>query len=173
MRDFALFINGIYDSVLEEIRQIQSVLPEHILSLQPHKGERIVELNNSPPSVEDPMRLFMSTTSDLNSVHYRAEIVGWDDKTVLTGEKRQAIERILKALQPGEGGLYDAAKNPDRPSRNLIHIWRLTKLDPPFPASHLLNIRGETRLGGRERAGGWVYVHREPVPVEPEEQATG
>jgi hypothetical protein len=36
MRQQALFINGIYESVAEEISKIQSALPEEILFLQPH-----------------------------------------------------------------------------------------------------------------------------------------
>jgi 5-methylcytosine-specific restriction enzyme A len=170
MRESALFINGIFESVLKEIWRIQSVLPEQILFLQPYKGQPIVELRHLPPSVDDPMRLFLSITTDLNNVHYGAEIVGWDDKNILAGEKRRVIEEILAAFQKGEeGGLYDLAKDRERPSQNLIHIRRLKKLDPPFPVSHLVKTREGTPLQNRNTPGGWAYVHKDPVPAEPEE----
>jgi hypothetical protein len=37
----ALFLNGVYEGVLEEILQVQAHLPEQIMFLQPHKGEAI------------------------------------------------------------------------------------------------------------------------------------
>lgn len=58
MRQQALFINGVYRSVLEEILATQSVLPEQILFLQPFGPRAILGLQHSTPSVDDPMRLF-------------------------------------------------------------------------------------------------------------------
>ena len=40
----ALFINGVYESVLEEICRTQSVLPDQILFLQPYSSRPIVDL---------------------------------------------------------------------------------------------------------------------------------
>jgi hypothetical protein len=36
LKPIALFMNGVFESVLEEILQIQSVLPEQIMFLQPY-----------------------------------------------------------------------------------------------------------------------------------------
>jgi hypothetical protein len=173
VRQQALFINGVYESVLEEILKTQSVLPEQILFLQPYGPRPILDLQHSPPSVDDPMRLFLSTTDDLGHVRYTAEIVGWDDKTLLTGERRAAIERVLNALQPGEHGLYDASRAPGGKSINLIHIRRLKRFDQPFPVQRLLKVYGGGPLLPRTQAGGWAYVWAELAPEHPEEDAGG
>jgi hypothetical protein len=85
MKTEALFLNGVYEAVLQEILAVQAELPEQIMFLQPYKGEAIAKLRDNPPSVDDPMLLLMSLTGDLPTVHYRAEIVGWDDKRHLDG----------------------------------------------------------------------------------------
>lgn len=71
----ALFINGVYEGVLEEIMQVQEVLPEQILFLQPYKSQIMVDLEIFPPTINDPMTLFLSTTTDLPTVRYQAQIV--------------------------------------------------------------------------------------------------
>ena len=80
VREEAIFINGVYRGVIEEILLVQEHVPEHIMFLQPHSAERIVHLADHPPSVEDRVRLFLSTTEELPIVRYTAEIVGWDNK---------------------------------------------------------------------------------------------
>jgi hypothetical protein len=76
LKPVALFINGVFESVLEDILQVQDVLPEQIMFLQPYSGKTIQKLRQDRPSVESPMRLFVSTTVDLVNVSYQAEIVG-------------------------------------------------------------------------------------------------
>jgi hypothetical protein len=105
MRTEAIFLNGVYKSVLEEILQIQAQLPEHIMFLQPYKGEAIVRLRENPPSVDDSVQLLMSLTEDLPTVHYVAEIVGWDDKRNLSEKKRRVVNRLICTLQPREDGI--------------------------------------------------------------------
>jgi hypothetical protein len=53
MKAEALFLNGVYESVLEEVLQVQGALPEHIMFLQPYRNEAIAKLRDDPPSVED------------------------------------------------------------------------------------------------------------------------
>jgi 5-methylcytosine-specific restriction protein A len=164
MRSEALFLNGVFESVLEEILQTQSVLPEEILFLQPHSSRPIVNLQLSPPSVDDPMQLFMSISTDLPRVRYVAEIVGWDNKQSLPAAKRAALERILKALQPGEGGLYDLSTAPGGVSLNLLHVRRLARLDQPFSVERLIKVGGGGPLSpNRSTAGGWSYVRLDPA----------
>ncbi|MBH8555401.1 hypothetical protein I8751_24265 [Nostocaceae cyanobacterium CENA357] len=69
LKPVALFINGVFESVLEEILQVQKVLPEQIMFLQPYSGKTMKQLRDNLPSVESPMRLFISTTVDLANIH--------------------------------------------------------------------------------------------------------
>src|SRR5262249_16280782 len=157
--------------VLGEILQTQSVLPEQILFLQPHGPRAILDLQHSHLSVDDPMRLFLSTTDDLNHVSYQAEIVGWDNKNTLPPERSAIIERILKALEPKEGGLYDLSKAPGGRSLNLIHVRRVARLERRFPVQRLLKVYGGN-LQPRTQAGGWAYVWCEPAPDQAEDSTT-
>ncbi len=159
MREEALFLNGVYENVLHEILLIQKELPEQILFLQPYSSNTITRLRDDLPSVESPMRLLMSITDDLATVHYTAEIVGWDDKRNLSKEKRKVLNRLIYTLQPNEGGLYDASRVEDRESVNLLHVRRLRRLAKPFNVSQLVKIADSELMSDRRTtAGGWAYV---------------
>ena len=160
----ALFINGVYESVLEEILRTQSVLPDQILFLQPYSSRPIVDLQKSPPTADNPMQLFLSTTTDLSRVQYVGEIVGWNDKRTLPSENRLLIEQIIKLLQPEERDLYDASAAPGGVSLNLLHVRRLRKLDEPFSVERLVKVRdGDRSSPNRSMSGGWSYVGSDPV----------
>ncbi len=164
MRSEALFLNGIYEDVLQEMLKIQSVLPEQILFLQPYSGSAMAKLRDDPPTIDLPMRLFASTTTDLATVSYTAEIVGWDYKRALPYEKRHALNRIIYCLQPGEGGVYDSSPSGDGTSANLLHVRRLQRLAIPFPVNKLIKTSdGKPVSAGRTTAGGWAYVRSEPA----------
>jgi hypothetical protein len=149
----------VYASVLQEILEIQAHLPEQILYLQPYSSQRIVALAEKPPSTEQPVRLFLSTTDDLPTVHYAGEIVGWEDKRELAGWKLNAINRVMFALQPNEGGVY-GLREPEKPDMvNLLCVRRVRKLSRPFSVAELTNAKsGEPLSTDRTQAGGWVYV---------------
>lgn len=170
MRQQALFINGVYESVFEEILAVQAELPEQILFLQPFGSRTILDLQHSPPSVDDPMRLFLSTTTELATVRYTAEIVGWDDKSHLKGARRKVIERLLNTFQPGEHGLKDSTQVPGGVSINLIHVRRLRAVADPFPVGRLLKVYGGDPLRARTQAGGWAYVWSEHGPEHPNDE---
>jgi hypothetical protein len=162
MRLEALFLNGVYEDVLKEILQIQAVLSEQIMFLQPYKSEAIVRLRDEPPSVDNPVRLLMSLTRDLATIHYTAEIVGWDDKRVLSEQKRRVLNRLIHTLQPNEGGLYDASRAEGGESVNLLHVRRLRPLSKPFSVSQLLKSGDNEPVSDkRTTAGGWAYVKTE------------
>lgn len=159
MKFEALFINGVFESVLKEILLIQQYLPEHIMFLQPFSSDPITHLRDNRPSVDDPMRLFLSITTDLPTVHYTAEIVGWYDKRKISEEERFVFNRLIWTLQPNEGGLYDASPV-GKPSVNLIHIRRLHKLNSPYSVTNLIKTSDNEPVSpDRTTAGGWAYVH--------------
>jgi hypothetical protein len=159
MRDEALFINGMFEDVLEDILTIQAHLPEQILYLQPYSGSRIVHLAENPPSVDDPVRLLLSLTRDLPRVHYVCEIVGWDDKRKLKGRKLTLLNRIIYAFQWTEEGVHPWAYDPDRACVNLLYVRRMRKLSRPFSVANLiLTSSGESHSIDRTTPGGWSYV---------------
>jgi hypothetical protein len=159
MKSETLLINGVYESVLEEILRIQRILPDQIMFLQPYSSEAIIHLRDDRPTVDDPMRLFLSITTDLPTVHYAAEIVGWDDKRTLSEDKRNVLNRLIWTLQPDEEGLYNASRVEGKPSVNLLHIRRLQNLTNPFSVTELVKTSDNMHVSpDRKTAGGWVYV---------------
>jgi hypothetical protein len=157
MRDEAIFLNGVYRLVLEEILLTQQELPEQILFLQPYAAQPIRHLQDNPPSIDDPVRLYISTTDPLGEVEFQAEVVGIDDKRQLSRSRRKAISRIIWALQPNEEGLYPEVKG--KPCVNLLHVRRLQRLEAPIPVTRLVKtIDNKPIVGERATAGGWSYV---------------
>lgn len=152
-----VFINGVFSSVIDEILAVQTYLPEQVLYLQPYSGDKIVELYKKRPSVDRPVRLFMSVTDDLPAVHYTCEIVGWDDKRELIGKKREIIEAIIKIFQPGEEEVYAQRRGVE--CVNLLHVRRTRQVARPFSVAELVNVRTEQPVSiNRSTSGGWVYV---------------
>jgi hypothetical protein len=157
MRSEALFINGVYEGVLEEILQVQQFLPEHIMYLQPYAGSAIRHLHDKPPSPEEAVLLYLSTTTALGEIRYCAEIVGIDDKRTLSRDKRNVLNRVIWTLQPNETGLYGDANGQE--CVNLLYIRRLQQLKPPVPVTQLVKTGDDTPIAGaRTTAGGWSYV---------------
>jgi hypothetical protein len=166
LKSTALFLNGVFEEVLKDIFQVQAVLPEQIMFLQPYSSNAMKTLREEPPSVESPMQLFISLTDDLANIHYQAEIVGWEDKTTLSETKKQEINRLIATLQPTDGELYNAARSGSGESLNLLYIRRLQKLTEPFSVAQLRKVSdGETLSTARTTAGGWSYVEREVAPM--------
>lgn len=160
IRNDALFLNGVYEVVLEEILRLQDPLPEQILYLQPYSGQRMRLLKENPPTVDVPMQLLISTTQDLGNIIFAGEVVGWMDKSELIVPVRLAINRVISALQPGEGSLYPQVRGVD--CANLLLVRRLRRLTKPHAVETLkLRSKGRMIAGKRSTAGGWAYV--EPV----------
>lgn len=167
MPEVALFINGIYHNVLEEILESQKEFPDGTFYLQPFTGTAIKMLREKPPIPAAPITLYASVTGDLNKVAYTAQVVGWEDKTRMTAARRDQVTEALRKYQPGEtgynmeeAGLYDESGTPGKPSINLIHIRRLFKYEPPFSVSRLIKVNGYALADNRTRGGGWSYVHK-------------
>jgi hypothetical protein len=159
MRDEALFLNGIFDNVMGSIVEIQKYLPDQILYLQPYSSRRIVRLAKNLPTCEDPVRLLVSTTDELATVHYVAEIVGWEDKRELADWKLHTLNRVIYALQPYEWGVY-GLREPGEPDMvNLLFVRRAQRLSKPFSVGELrLTDSHKPHSTERSTAGGWSYV---------------
>ncbi len=154
-----LYMNGVYRSVLEEILAVHRHLPDQILYMQPHGSGRITKLRDDPPTIDNPTKIWISTGDDLEHVSYTVEIVGWEDKTEMSDERRELIEKIIDRLQPNEGGLYNLANTPGESSLNLLHVRRMFKFNQPFSVSRLVKISNDEPLAtNRTRGGGHSYV---------------
>lgn len=161
MKAEALFYVGQIEAVLTQILKIQKYFPEQILYLQPHAIEHaIAKLKENPPSVDKPMQLLISTTDDLNTISYNAEIVGWDDRRKCSENKLKVLNRMLKKLQPGE-----EEGRGDKWGINILHIRRLCEVEP-IKATKLISTNDGNHLSGnRTTPGNWVYVR--PIKVSP------
>lgn len=153
MSDWALFINGIFDSVLADIVAAHSRQPGLTLFLQPFTGSPIVRLRDNMPSPEVPLTLYASTTGDLATISYTADIVGWENKRTINPARRDEVDAVLARYQHTEPGLEGNA------GINLIHVRRMTKLETPFSVGELIKISdGKPLSANRSRAGGFSYI---------------
>lgn len=160
----ALFLNGVYEQNLREILEIQEELPEHIMYLQPYSGGAIVHLRDNPPTVDAPIPLVLSVTTDLPTIRYAAEIVGWDDKRQLSASKRRILNHVIGALQPTDKELYDASRAGDGESVNLLYIRRLRQLSQPFSVRELVKSEdGQPVSDRRTTAGMWTYIRADTL----------
>jgi len=163
MHPYALYMNGIYQEVLDHIILAQSKVPGLQLYLQPYSGSAIAKLRDSPPDISNPVRLYASITEDLQRVHYTGNIIRWEDKTNIGPFRKNLIERRLAQYQPTEHGLYNAAGDGEGTSINLLTVLNVAKLQHPFDVQLLIKIDDEEPLSpNRNRAGGWSYVMPEP-----------
>jgi len=160
---WALYLNGVFEDGLREIIAAQQNDPNRICYLQPHGETAIKRLEASPPDSENPRLLYVSVTSRLECVTYRAKIIGWKDKRKLSEEERTRLNRHIARFQPGEGEIYlHAGKG--KPSTNLISILDLEHLSTPIPLPTLIKDSDDTPLKVRTRSGGWSYVWPLPEP---------
>ena len=165
----ALFINGIYSDVLEEILKGQSQAPDQTLFLQPYSVMPIRLLKDNPPTPDDPVRLYASTTYDLAQVSYSADIVGWEDKTDMSQARREELAGIINEFQPGEGGEHNEIPLIEWDSLNLLSIQRLVRLAQPFSVTELIKVSdGQPLSANRSRSGGWSPVRlRRSASIDP------
>jgi 5-methylcytosine-specific restriction enzyme A len=157
----ALYLNGVFEKVLEEIQDAQSQSPNVVCFLQPYALDRIKLLADSPPDDNSPVRLYISLTDSLEVVSYRALIVGWQDKRALTTFQLQELNQLIAANQPGEKQVH--LKTPEGEDYvNLISVRALQRLEHPVAVSAFVKTSDETPLKTRTRAGGWSYVYELP-----------
>jgi len=158
MEKRAFFLNGVYENVLREILASQNARPGEVFFLQPYKSHSMTTFANNPPAAEDPVRIYISTTDDLNHVRYVAEIVGWEDKRLIPADRLRLLNKRIRKLQPKEKEIYPAIKGKE--CRNLLSIRNLRPLGRPFSVVELTKLSdGQPLSPNRSRSGGWSYVH--------------
>lgn len=164
----ALYINGVFEETLEEIVAAQANLPGHVFYLQPYKAAKIKLLASANPTPSDPIPLFLSVTDSLQSVSYRARIVGWNDKQALAQDP-PALAKFNEAIskyQPKEKEIF-LTVGKGTPCANLIHIVDLQKVVPAQPISGFIKVSDDKSLQLRSRSGGWSYVYEPPQNFKP------
>jgi hypothetical protein len=159
--NYSLYINGVYEDVLEEIRKAQASEPGLICYLQPYASDTIVRLAKSPPTVSDPVTLYISLTSSLPFVSYRTEIIGWENKFEIDPAHLARLNDHIKKYQPGETEIYMTGGN-NKPSINLISIRNMERLETPIHVSSFIKLSNNQPLKPRTTSGGWSYIKELP-----------
>lgn len=156
----AIYFNGIFEGVMEEILKAMKKRPEEIYFVQPYSPKIVQYLAKNTPTMEQPLTAYFSVTTSLNQVAYTAEIVGWENKLDLTDERRDEVEDLITKHQPKEEGCYMEERG--TPCVNLISIINLKKITNPFPVGNLIKISNNIPLQHRSRSGNWSYVYAVP-----------
>lgn len=152
----ALFINGIFRTVLDQILATQANNPGHPLFLRPSSSSPIAMLKTRPPTSDAPVILYASTTDDLNMVSHTAEVIKWEDITDISPARIEHVNEILSLHQPCEGLISGQSES----SINLLSIRRLTKFLESFSTGELVKVSdGQPLSDNRTRAGGWSPVY--------------
>ena len=153
----ALFINGVYDGVLDEIIKSQTNNPGKVFYLQPYSTSAIKQLKDSPPTPHSAIPLYISTTNQLNQICYSAKIIGWENKSELPQERLVFLNDHIKTFQPGESSIYFEVNG--KHCINLISIIDLKKLTNQLSTANLIKESDGKPLKHRTRSGGWSYVN--------------
>ena len=157
----ALYLNGVFEDVLEEIMKSQNKHPEKIFYLQPYSESTIKQLKKEPPSPNTPLPVYISTTAQLNQICYLADIVGWEDKREIPPERKSELDEHIRQFQPKEGEIYSEAKG--KKCVNLISVKNLKKLTNQLSTSNLVKENNDEPLKPRTRSGNWSYVYDLPL----------
>lgn len=155
----ALFINGIYESVLMEILKAQAERGGGVSFLQPHSGYVINSLRAALPSPQSPARLYASTGKNLACVSYTADIVGWEDTREMSNARYEEVLAHLNGCQSGEVALFEGRGKTGKRPTNLITIQNLRRLETPFPVGLLIKVKSGQPYRERSQPGGWSEVH--------------
>ena len=157
----ALFINGVFENVLDEIIKSQESKPGKVFYLQPYSTSAIKQLQSAPPTLNSPIPLYLSTTNQLNQICYIADIVGWENKSELSQESLALLNEHIKEFQPEEGQIYFEVKG--KKCINLISIVNLKKITNQLSTANLIKESDGKPLKPRTRSGGWSYVQALPL----------
>ena len=158
----ALFINGVFEDVLEEIIKAQMLEGELTCILQPYSGRVIKFLEGNDFNQHSSIHFYLSTTTDLKHIGYIAEIIGWEDKRKLANnvKKLQQLNEQIGKYQPIQQEVYfysDAEKTKE--CVNLIEVKNLRKLAIPFQVGNLIKVSNGKLYKPRTQAGGWSPVN--------------
>ena len=161
---YALYLNGVYESVLKEIVNTQNKNPDLVCYLQPYAPEKIVNLSNNPPTKDSPITVYISITSDLSVVTYQAQIVGWENKIEIQQDRLSFLNGHITDHQPGEEGIYLTVGEGEKQKNcvNLISVLDLKRVASVIPISTFIKVSNNLPLKVRSTSGGWAYV--KPLP---------
>lgn len=155
----ALFLNGVYDSVLQDIMSAQEKRGGGESFLQPYKAAVIKMLKRSTPHPESPIRLFISVTHSLKNISYVAELVGWEDKRQISEERRNKVVSYLREWQEGEIKHFTGTGEMSEAAVNLLTIRNLIHCESLPSTSILRKTSDGLSLKPRTRSGGWSEVY--------------
>ena len=154
----ALFLNGVYESVIEDIIASQDARGGGDHYLQPYKGAIIQMLKKAPPSEDAPVALYVSTTKNLKNICFTAEIIDWKDKRELSREGKDQVLEHLMIYQPGEKPLFAAEEEVGEKAVNLLTLRNVRRCTSLLPTNILRKRSDGQALKPRTRAGGWSEV---------------
>jgi 5-methylcytosine-specific restriction endonuclease McrA len=157
----ALYINGIFEEVLSAIIESQKSNPGLVTMLQPYNSARIKMLAEQTPTETMPVSIYISTTSLLTQVSYRANIVGWKDKRDLSADDLKDMNHRIATYQPAEQEVYLEVNG--KKCVNLIFISQLERLASPIPVECFIKVKDNGPLKPRTRSGGFSYVNEQPA----------
>ena len=158
MTDAALMMYGLYADKMNTMLAAQLTAPDDTFYVQPHSSRPIAGFLSRGPLVDPPTAMYASTTEKIAEVSYRADIVGWRDKTLMDpdGDEFKRIDASIRKWKynPGIFGVEEGLVN-------LIFIRNVVRLAPPFSVDKLIKIRdGRPLSTNKQVAGGWAYVYR-------------
>jgi 5-methylcytosine-specific restriction enzyme A len=156
MSEYGFYLNGVYESVLEEIINAQSSDKSLICYLQPYKEHKINWKNSITPSLENPIECYISLTTSLAFVTFKAEIVNWELKNELSDSRLDLLNNHIRKYQPEENKIFMEVSG--TPCTNLLSIVNLQRIDIPIHVLNLIKISDSTPYKPRTQSGGWSYV---------------
>ncbi len=157
----ALFLNGVYRDVLDEIFSGQKTTPAPVYYLQPYSSDKIKLLSESELSKDNPISVYISTTDSLGMISYSAEVIGWEDKRKIKSARFQVLKQHIQKWQPEEEDIYMTAPN-GRKCTNLISIVNLHQFTNPISVGNLIKVSDNNPLKARTQSGRWSYVFKLP-----------
>ena len=155
MMNFTLYLNGVYEQVLKEIRNAQAGNPGLVCYLQPYSSKAMARLAESPPTPQAALTTFISLTSSLSFISYQAKIIGWENKSEMASARRAELNAHMQKHQPSEE-IYTEVDG--KTCINLISVVDVEQLEEQIPVSKLVKISDQTPLKPRSTSGGWSYV---------------
>jgi len=162
----ALFSNGVFVDVLEEILTAQNNDKDLVCYLQPYSGRIIKFLEKNDFNKNSSVTFYLSTTTNLNQICYTADIIGWDNKKNLINEKEklEKYNRQIAQNQPIQQRVYFYSdEKQTKECVNIIAVKNLRKLSIPFQTGNLIKISDNIPLKPRTQAGGWSVVQKLPI----------
>ena len=151
------YANGVYMNVLEEIVKAQAEEPDLICYLQPYMDSVVNQLRDFTTDKGYIWKLYASTSSDLNHIHYVGDIVGWEDKRRLTAIRKLELNTHIQEFQKGEVEIYEKGVN-------LIAIKNLKRVVQPISVTICVKIEDGTHVKERTQAGRFSYIY--PFEIE-------